>query len=61
MTSRLLTVAEVADRLRVTPRTVYRMAKEHRLTYIRVNGGQLRFPAEDFEAYLTAGRVEAVR
>lgn len=60
MATHLLTVAEVADRLRVTPRTVYRLVAEHRLTFIRV-GNQLRFPSDDFEAYLTAGRVEAVR
>lgn len=60
MTAQLLTVAEVAERLRVTPRTVYRLASDHVLTFIRV-GGQLRFPSDDFEAYLTAGRVEAVR
>lgn len=55
----LLTVPEVAERLRVGQRTVYRMAKEHRLTYIRVEG-QLRFPLDKLEAYLTAGTVEAV-
>lgn len=57
--SRLLTVAEVADRLQLSHATVRRMAKEHRITFIRLSG-QLRFPEDALEAYLTAARVEAV-
>lgn len=59
MTKKLLTVEEVAETLRLQPRTVYRMAKDHKLTFIRV-GGQLRFPADAFEAYLEAGTIAAV-
>lgn len=57
--SQLLTVAEVAERLRLSHRSVYRLAKEHRITFIRLSG-QLRFPEDALEAYLTAARVEAV-
>lgn len=56
----LLTVPEVAERLRISQRSVYRLAKEHRLSYVRVSG-QLRFPADEFEAYLTSALVPAVR
>lgn len=59
MTESLLTVPEVAERLRIGQRTVYRMVKEHRLSYIRVEG-QLRIPTSALEDYLTAGTVTAV-
>lgn len=59
MTDQLLTVPEVAERLRVGKRTVYRMAKEHRLTFIRVEG-QLRFPTSALDAYLQGGTIGAV-
>ena len=61
MTDRLLTVAEVAERLRLSHATVRRMAKEHRITFIRPLGGHLRFPEDAIEEYLQAARVEAVR
>ena len=49
--SRLLTVREVADRLRVEPESVRRWVKEGKLTVAgRTPGGQLRFNEEDVNA-----------
>jgi len=47
----LLTVKEVAEWLRVTPITVYRMVKQGRLKVHHV-GKQLRFRREDINAFL---------
>ena len=47
----LLTVKEVAEWLRVTPITVYRMVKQGRLKVHHV-GKQLRFRREDIYAFL---------
>lgn len=47
----LLTVAEVADHLRVSEMTVYRMITSHDLGATKI-GRCWRVPAEDLEAYL---------
>jgi excisionase family DNA binding protein len=41
-TSRLLTIREVADRLRVCRATVYRMVAEGRIAAVRVSSGAIR-------------------
>jgi excisionase family DNA binding protein len=41
-TSRLLTVREVADRLRVCRATVYRLVAEGRIAAVRVSSGAIR-------------------
>ena len=55
---RLLTVAEVADELRVSNMTVYRLIKRGDLAAIRV-GKNYRIRQVDLEAYLEAGSVQA--
>jgi len=47
----LLTVQEVAEWLRVTPATIYKMVKQGRLEVHHV-GKQLRFRPEDVYAFL---------
>ena len=47
----MLTVAEVADYLRVSEMTVYRMITGHELGATKI-GRCWRVPAEDLEAYL---------
>lgn len=54
----LLTVAEVAETLRVSNMTVYRLIKAGDLTAIRV-GKNYRIRAADLDAYLAGGFVEA--
>lgn len=53
----LLTVAEVAETLRVSNMTVYRLIKSGDLTAIRV-GKNYRIRAADLDAYLAGGFVE---
>jgi excisionase family DNA binding protein len=54
----LLTVAEVADILRVSNMTVYRLIKGGQLSAIRV-GKNYRIRQGDLDAYLQAGSVQA--
>lgn len=53
---RLLTVAEVADVLRVSNMTVYRLIKSGEVAAIRV-GKNYRIRQHDLDAYLKAGSV----
>ena len=57
-TQRLLTVAEVAERLRVSPWTIYRRAAEGSLPSLRVGqAGPLRFTADAVETLLRPTRI----
>jgi excisionase family DNA binding protein len=47
----LLTVAEIAAWLRITPRTVYRFIRHAQLPYRRV-GAQYRFLRREVDAWL---------
>ena len=47
MAVELFTVKEVAEKLRVKPRTVYRWLKSGRMKAILTPGGQHRIPGED--------------
>ncbi len=55
---RLLTVAEVADVLRVSNMTVYRLIKAGQIGAIRV-GKNYRIPQADLDDYLEGGVVQA--
>lgn len=54
----LLTVAEVADLLRVSNMTVYRLIKAGDLAALRV-GKNYRIRRQDLDAYLSAGSIRA--
>jgi excisionase family DNA binding protein len=56
----LLTVAEVADWLRVEPRYVYRLASSGELLRVYI-GRYVRIPAISVEAYIDAHTVEPVK
>jgi excisionase family DNA binding protein len=56
----LLTVAEVAEWLRVDPRYVYRLARSGELIRVYI-GRYVRIPAISVEAYIDAHTVEAVK
>jgi excisionase family DNA binding protein len=58
--SELLTVAEVAEWLRVEPRYVYRLASSGELVRVYI-GRYVRIPAVSVEAYIKAHTVEAVK
>lgn len=55
----LLTVSDVADRLRVEPRTVRKWLQEQRLIGLRLPGGDWRVLPEDFAAFLNQIRMPA--
>ncbi len=56
----LLTVSDVADRLRVEPRAVCKWLLEQRLIGLRLPGGDWRVLPEDFAAFLNQIRTPAV-
>ena len=56
--ARLLTVNEVADRLRVSRMTVYRLIKTGEMPAFRVGRGY-RLREEDIHSYLTERYTEA--
>ncbi|CAN5681399.1 helix-turn-helix domain-containing protein [soil metagenome] len=56
--ARLLTVAEVADLLRVSNMTVYRLIKARELGAVRV-GRSYRLREEDVDQYLADGYTQA--
>lgn len=53
-TERLLTAADVADRLRVSTMTVYRLIASGRLTGIRLGDKSMRVRPADLDAYIAA-------
>ena len=57
MTTRLLTAAEVADQLRVSTMTIYRLIRRGELAAVRV-GRNYRVRIEDLERYLGAQVVD---
>jgi len=56
--SRFLTVAEVADIMRVSTMTVYRLIKAGELRAVRV-GKSYRLAEDDVDRYLAQGFTEA--
>jgi len=56
-TRKLLTLEEVAELLRVSKTSVYRLVQRRVLRFYRVSG-LLRFDNADIEAFLGAGCVE---
>ena len=54
---KFLTLDEVAELLRVSKTSVYRLVERRAIRFYRVCG-LLRFAREDVHAYLGAGRVE---
>ena len=58
-TRKLLTLDEVAELLRVSKTSVYRLVERRALPFYRVSG-LLRFDHADIETFLGTGRVEPV-
>lgn len=60
MTARLLTVREVADRLRINPETVRVMCRRKDLASVRVGRGRTaayRVPEDEIDRYLSANQA----
>ena len=58
MTVGLLSVPEVAERMGVGPRFVYRLVDERTIPFVHV-GRYLRFEPDDVVAYIAGRRTEA--
>lgn len=58
MQENLLTISELCAWLQVDRTTVYRLARQGRIPYIRV-GGRYRFAVSDIERWLQANREPA--
>ena len=56
---KLLTLEEVADYLRVTKKTVYRLLEKRAIPAIKV-GHQWRFDTESIDSWLSSNTIEAV-
>jgi excisionase family DNA binding protein len=56
---RLITVADLAETLKVSTKTVYRLVESRKLPHYRLAGG-LRFRMADVNDYVDACRVEPV-
>ena len=62
MATEFLTLRQVAGILQVHPRTLLRWRKAGVGPFcIRLEGGQLRFPADELDLYLTDRYREAIR
>jgi excisionase family DNA binding protein len=57
---RLLTVEEAAERLGTSTRFVRRLIFERRIAFVKV-GRHVRITPGDLDAYVAAGRVDALR
>jgi excisionase family DNA binding protein len=55
---KLLTVADIADRLSISQSLVYRLASEGKLRCYRVGRGALRFREEDVMEYIDSCVME---
>lgn len=60
MTPRLLTAAEVAELLRVSKNTVYRLARSNRLPWVRI-GESVRFRPDDVEGFVERNRQDGAQ
>ena len=60
MLDRLLTVEEAAERLGTSTRFVRRLIFERRIAFVKV-GRHVRIAPGDLDAYIAAGRVDALR
>jgi excisionase family DNA binding protein len=57
---RLLTVGGAAERLGTSTRFVRRLIFERRIAFVKV-GRHVRITPGDLDAYIAAGRVDAIR
>lgn len=57
-TNELITLPELAEILRISKNTAYRMVEKRELAFYKVRG-TLRFRKSDVEAYLKQARVES--
>jgi excisionase family DNA binding protein len=55
----LLTIAEVAEFLKLSAPTVRRLQQQRRIAFVKV-GGRVRFTRSDIMAYLESRRVSSI-
>ncbi|MBL8635215.1 MAG: helix-turn-helix domain-containing protein [Myxococcales bacterium] len=57
-TTRLLTVTEIADWLRLTPKGIYALVEARRIPFVKISN-RLRFSEAEIEGWLRDNRVPA--
>ena len=57
----LLTIAEVAEQLSISTKTVYRWIAEKKITYVRLPGGDIRFRQSEIETWLKEKTIKSQR
>jgi excisionase family DNA binding protein len=60
MPEELYTVEQAAVRLNTTPRFIRRLIAERRIAFTRL-GRHIRIQGSELDAFVTAGRVEAIQ
>ena len=55
----LLTVEEAAQRMRTKPRFIRRLIAERRIAFVKL-GRHVRLAEADIEAFIEAGRIDAI-
>lgn len=55
----LLTIAEVAEVLKISASSVRRLQERRAIPFLKI-GGSIRFDARDLASYLKRSRVEAI-
>ena len=58
--TRLLTIAEAAERLNLKPKTLRAWIGQRRITVVRPGGWTVRIPESDVERIIAEGTVNAV-
>jgi excisionase family DNA binding protein len=58
--SRIMTVAETAQYLRVHKRTLYKLLRRHQIPAFKI-GADYRFDSDAIEKWMTAGQVKGLR
>jgi excisionase family DNA binding protein len=58
--SRIMTVAETAQYLRVHKRTLYKLLRRHQIPAFKI-GADYRFDSDAIEKWMTAGQVKGMR
>lgn len=57
--STLLTIAEVAERLKISTSTMYKWVEKKKITFIKLPGGDIRFDEDTLQGWLDRKTVKA--
>lgn len=57
----MLNIVEAADKLGISPRTLYDWVRHRKIPFYRVGEKNVRFKEEELEEWLQAHREEAIK